>query len=321
MVVGTTRFNTLRSESGPLLARTMRAAPALAFGFSAQPAPEPLWLRPVCLLLNPQRVLLSIGLLRAVMARFRFLLLSIAAWAPLQQVARADEVQATDAPAAEDQQQADKHAEEPLWEWSGVFELEAGGAYTWSAARGEDGAYADAGMRLVVVALPAGAEAVAEAEGLCEVAAPVTSGDTLALSGGTCYRLSLGKRQGGGAAPGKALGGRPGVARERREVGSAGRSEYRSEMGARGAELDRTWHSIGVVPALQRFRAGIAPVVCECQCVSPVSDSTSAVSMQCQRSTTAVPLHHQCSSSTAPWQYQCSTSVVPSAALGAVLMY
>lgn len=47
------------------------------------------------------------------------------------------------------------------------------------------------------------------------------------------------------------------VAREWREVGSGGHPECCSEMGVQGSDLDRVWHSVGVVRVLRWYRTGM----------------------------------------------------------------
>eukprot|EP00429_Kryptoperidinium_foliaceum_P008873 CAMPEP_0176010268 /NCGR_PEP_ID=MMETSP0120_2-20121206/4679_1 /TAXON_ID=160619 /ORGANISM="Kryptoperidinium foliaceum, Strain CCMP 1326" /LENGTH=491 /DNA_ID=CAMNT_0017343091 /DNA_START=44 /DNA_END=1519 /DNA_ORIENTATION=+ len=82
------------------------------------------------------------------------------------------------------------------WEWSGTFALDDGETYSWTAARGLGGAYADDDMKLGVFRLPesGGLEAIEEAaeklfEGSSSAWANKTSGSTLVLGGSASFRL------------------------------------------------------------------------------------------------------------------------------------
>mmetsp|Transcript_49403 Transcript_49403/g.91128 ORF Transcript_49403/g.91128 Transcript_49403/m.91128 type:complete len:487 (+) Transcript_49403:84-1544(+) len=80
------------------------------------------------------------------------------------------------------------HGDVAIWEWAGVFTLEAGETYTWSASRGESGDYADPEMQLLLMATDDSDshgihEKEAEAETLWEASniAELTSGQTIPI--------------------------------------------------------------------------------------------------------------------------------------------
>jgi len=73
------------------------------------------------------------------------------------------------------------------WEWTGVFSLPASGWYTWNAARQASGSYADATMKLVIVAA---ANNTAEGLAASEPAAhALYAGTAIAANSGTVLQM------------------------------------------------------------------------------------------------------------------------------------